>query len=223
MADDKVTEDKPFPKLQAAVDIVKGLTWPVVIVFVIIFFFGPVSKIAHLLPDKLRDANKISAGGLSLEIQRAASQAGNPRLAERIGGLSENALRFLLNASSGRRGLIGTGTSGSGERRFYLPSSSEMAAIEELASKQLFECDMPLPEWRRNVMTYLEPVQAGNSAAYRLKPEHRAAFTGNDTPGNVSCGATAAGTSAVDLVIDAVSRQLPRDSSEAQNGASAAE
>lgn len=140
--------------------IIKSLVLPGIFIFIIIQFHEPLGKIAHMLPIKLDHANKVSAGGLSFEIEKSAKAEGNPELSKLINGLSRRALQILLETpvSSSKynvetwRVLAGTAiTNGEAMIHYEIPSESEINAFKELESAHLLVFNRPIDQWISDV------------------------------------------------------------------------
>ncbi len=97
--------------------------------FVFIWFRSPLTKIADQLPEKVAEANKVTAGGLSFEIEKTAQKTGDPQLATLIGGLSRNAVEMLLRIGKNNapRPVAFPSTDA-----LLVPPSSEIFAMIEL-------------------------------------------------------------------------------------------
>ena len=185
--------------MEAVAAMVKALTAPVVLVIVGLAFFDPISQIVHMLPAKFRDADKFSAAGLTLEIERKASAAGNPKLAELVGDLSRTAITTLLR-TTGRRGILSYSNQTDGSRFFYLPDQAQIKAMEELERKGLLECAPSISVWEAQMLPLFE--KATDRDAYVLKNKD------NNERHDASCGLSPAGIAASELVIDAVAQQI---------------
>jgi hypothetical protein len=78
------------------VNLIKALAWPLIVAYVLIQFSKPLSDTVNLLPDLIGHANKLSAGGVTLEIERQAQASGNASLAKALKGLTPDARKLLL-------------------------------------------------------------------------------------------------------------------------------
>lgn len=138
--------------LETFASIIKTVTLPLVLLFLFFEFRSPLSDIARLLPQKIDQAYKVSAGGLSIEIERSAKASGNPELAKLIDGLSRNALEILLRSSKNESSIMSTSPGASpGQVVYNIPHTAEIAALQELETNGLIEPGKPISEWYEEV------------------------------------------------------------------------
>lgn len=135
------------------VELIKAIIWPSVVVGLILMFRKPLSLIINQLPAKFSRATKVSVGGLSVEIQAKALEAGNPLLAEKIGTLSAEALEQLLkiDKSALSMGFVSKGQKQDGSEYYSLPGSIKLNAFLELETKGFLEFKEPLADYLRFV------------------------------------------------------------------------
>jgi hypothetical protein len=81
-----------------ALDAAKTLVWPILVTTVFVMFRDSIADAVRLLPEKLRESNKISVGSLSFEIQERAARQGNARAAVGLRNLSKSAITLLLRS-----------------------------------------------------------------------------------------------------------------------------
>lgn len=97
------------------VKLIAALAWPVIVLCILVRFSNPLSETASLLPDLVRHATKVTAGGVTLEINEQAQASGGVELAVALKGLSPQARKLLLQVGEsywtqwspdGKRGYI---------------------------------------------------------------------------------------------------------------------
>jgi hypothetical protein len=125
--------------LKLVVDVLRILVWPALVVGAFIVFKGPILSIANELPLKFSAATKVGVGSLVLEIQQQARAAGNPQLALRIGKLSPEAIRHLMQMGESHMILVGSGKDPQGNPTFVYPEEKRVRAARELAANGLVE------------------------------------------------------------------------------------
>ena len=116
--------------LEQAVALIKAVVWPLLVVLLLILYHRPLDEVAALLPGVVAQAQKISVGGLSMEIQVQAKRTGGSALAEVLNELEPGDIEELIH--TGRRspwGLIGSGMT---PAEWFLPSEAEMAKLKRL-------------------------------------------------------------------------------------------
>jgi hypothetical protein len=130
--------------LEVLVDGIRALAWPSLVVIALIVFYTPLQDIASNLATKLGDANKVSIGGLSLEIEAKVREQSSPELAKQVGSLSPIAIEELLRTSrSGAMTLLSI-MSDSASPKLGLAKKPRIDALLELSSKGFIEFDRPV-------------------------------------------------------------------------------
>lgn len=125
--------------LKLVVDVLRILIWPALVVGAFVVFKQPVLSIANELPLKFSAATKVGVGSLVLEIQQQARASGNPQLASRIGKLSPEAIRHLMEMGQSHMILIGSGKDPDGNTTYFYPEENRVQAARELAANGLVE------------------------------------------------------------------------------------
>lgn len=115
-------EDHP----SGAAGLAKALAWPVVALFAFASVCTPVKTLLERAGDVLAASSKVSVGTFSVEVQKAATSAGDPELGRLIRGLSSSAIRALL---------------GVGESAYESSASNEHAGLDELERAGLLRYD----------------------------------------------------------------------------------
>lgn len=139
-----------FESIKLAVDAVRILIWPAIVVGAFYIFEKPILTIANELPEKFSAATKVGVGSLVLEIEQQAREAGNPQLAARIGKLSPEAIRHLMEMGESHIMLVGIG---SYTTEYSLPDDKRLRAIRQLAANGLVEFKEdfdPFLQWIRS-------------------------------------------------------------------------
>jgi hypothetical protein len=81
-----------------AVDAIKALVWPILLLSLVLVYREPISAVARLLPQKVRDSSRISVGSLSLEIAELAAKRGDNRAGVLLRDLSKESIEILLRS-----------------------------------------------------------------------------------------------------------------------------
>jgi hypothetical protein len=201
----------PPPKqpsaLELVVQLVKAAAWPVLALVVILSIRAPLIRSANLLPKMLEQSTsaKVSAGGLSIEIQRAATAAGIPQLGELIRGLSPEAVELLLDTGKRRQGYVGS----SREREYTFPSAADKKVLLELKEKGLLAFEMPFEEYEAFVSHLaLEPAPGSWGERVGLRATRPLTEEEVRKLRQQTYFLTDRGKKAYDLVLDAVKREL---------------
>jgi hypothetical protein len=194
--------------LETIANIVKALTTPVLAVIVAVAFYDPIVQIVQMLPEKFRDADKFSAVGLTVEIQRTAIAQGNPQLAQLLGEMSRPTLRFLLRISDrDGRGFLSYNTEKE-YRTYYLPEPSYIASAEELERKGLYDCEKPIGTWKKEFESKMEPVGDGRPRSYKLKNPPPPGTPEQAWEYDTVCRLNDTGKFAYELIVEAVAQQF---------------
>jgi hypothetical protein len=128
--------------------LLKALLWPSLVLLAGWCLYSPALKLIAELTAKIHEATSVQMGGLSLAVQQRAQAEGRFELAEKMGSLSREAVRMLLQAgelittvrTSGQettttrhvRSICGTSSEG-----VKLPTAGEFEALRELERKGL--------------------------------------------------------------------------------------
>ena len=135
------------------------ITWPVVILIVIIAFYSPVNRIVQQLPDKFSQSSEITVGTLiSLKIREQAKASGNEELAKIIEGLSQDAIKWILKIGDSPYRVIGTDDGGTGITTNYILDTDHYSLWIELSSKGLLKSSEDLYRYR----TFFDSLQPTN-------------------------------------------------------------
>lgn len=126
--------------------IVGLITWPLLIIVMLLIFYSPIKRIANTLPEKFERSNEISVGSLSLKIQQQAKAEGNEELAAIIKGLSKGAIRELIDVGYKFIRIIAIDNTRSSEMRRYSLAPS-FSTWKELATNGLLESDLDLKDF----------------------------------------------------------------------------
>jgi hypothetical protein len=91
------------------VNLVKALVWPLLIAIFFLVYRDTAGQIADQLPGLMAHVTKVSGGGLAVEIQQQAQQAGGMQLSNVVTSLDGGDIQQILKIGCGYWGLIGTG------------------------------------------------------------------------------------------------------------------
>jgi hypothetical protein len=114
------------------VNLVKALVWPLLIAIFFFVYRDTAGQIADQLPELMSHATKVSAGGLAVEIQQQAQQAGGMQLSNAVTSLDGADIQQVLKIGCGYWGLIGTGA---GPEVYSAPTGSERDTLLKLESR----------------------------------------------------------------------------------------
>ena len=203
------TENHSIEVAKLVIEGVRALAWPVLVAVVLVVFNKPLREVVESFSTKFSQANKVSIGSLSLEVEAKAREAGNPELGRQVGSLTAQAVQQLLRTPvSGDMILLST-SEYQGKREYGLPSPEVMTALKELEKKEFLRFRKPLDpflsELRRlprsdtdrhdpERVWYLSSVAANTSDDRRFRDQ--------------GYSLTDKGKQAVDTIVRAVASQL---------------
>jgi len=130
-------------------DFLKTIIWPLIIVLVLILYGKQIGRLVKVIPDKVEQSSKMSFGSFSLEIDRAAKTIGNPELANIIKGLSEEAVKKLLELGTKRpSGIISYSIDKNGNpQKFSLYDINEYIELNNNGFLKIDYGSLSLPDW----------------------------------------------------------------------------
>ena len=195
-----------------AVDLLKSLTWPLLVLTFFLMFHDAIRRTLALVPAKLEKADKGNVGSLSWEIQQHAREKGGGDLALRVGLLSPSAIEILIGAPRfGGAGLLSSKYAGVGESGGYvIPFPERINAFRELESAQLIRCSEPLQTW----LSYLDTLPLREDRTVTFAYGRNMVFTKPLTPEQQRrvdshyFELTPKGKQAVEAIVKAISEQL---------------
>lgn len=120
--------------VEATVNLVKAVIWPALILYVFFALHVPIDQILSELPEKLSEAQKISVGSLSLEVQAQAKRTGGMELAVTLQNLSPKAVALLININRAYWAVYSLDMQ---ERKIFGPSPERVKLVAELQSQNL--------------------------------------------------------------------------------------
>lgn len=139
------TNSTVLETLKLFVELVKVLAWPAIVVGAFLMFRQPIEAIVEDLPLKFSQASKVGVGALTLEIQQQAKAAGNPQLAMRLGKLSPEAIKLLIEVGESRVILVGEYiNTGEGKDKFTIPTVDKLKVVRELEENGLIDYEEDL-------------------------------------------------------------------------------
>lgn len=65
-----MAETTPKTKFEIAVDLIKALLWPLIVIVLLIIFLGPLRSVADQLPNLVKNSETITISGLSIKIRK---------------------------------------------------------------------------------------------------------------------------------------------------------
>ena len=184
------------------------LTWQVIVLIAIIMFYSPIKQMADLLPVKFARSNEINVGVLSLKIQEEAIASGNEELATIINGLSQDAIKWLLNLGNGSYRVIGSDDGNTGiVKNYYLPRHYPI--WKELEDRGLVQSDVNLSDFEKFFFS-LEPIDVGEPYGY-LVPVNSLTQEQNDKLLDNSVKLSDTGKRAYEIIINAVANMIGQE------------
>jgi len=126
--------------LENSLELTKVFVWPALILVILSLFYAPIRDSLEQLPTIVSQAQKISVGSLSVEVQAQARQIGGTELASALQGLSSKAIEKVL--LTGRTNVQIIGTNSNDATRLTLPGFDDMKAFKEVESKRLLTLRM---------------------------------------------------------------------------------
>ena len=121
-------------------EIIVALAWPVVVVFIAIWYREPLHRILTLLPFKLRNTKKLEVGKISLEIENRAIASGFPELTESLKNIPPESVKELLRKQDNDHGIsfhgIWHGKDGD-QTILMFPPAHQVEALQDLRNRGL--------------------------------------------------------------------------------------
>lgn len=202
-------ENNSLEVAKLVIEGIRALAWPVLLGAVLIAFNSPLQTVVESFSIKLSQANKVSIGSLSLEIEAKAREAGNPELGRQVGSLTAQAVQqLLLTPVSGHMTLLSI-SDYQDKREYGLPNPEIMAALEELERKEFLRFQLPLAPFLKElkrmtrsdtILNDSEKLWYSASSTTDLEEERRLS--------EQSYSLTEKGKQAVDAIVKAVAGQL---------------
>ena len=145
-------EKSRLQRTESIIDIIakmlRLLTWPLLILIIIIVFNSPISQTINLIPEMFEKSTEIEiANFLHLKVQEKAKSSGNEELASIIEGLSKEGIEWILKLGEGSYRVIGTDGGRTGEVTHYFISPNYPVWIE-LADRGLLESTQDLYKYK---------------------------------------------------------------------------
>lgn len=117
-----------------SVSMVKGLAWPLLLIILVFLYHDSIRKTFDELPNLISHAQKLSVGGLSVEIETQALQKGGVGLAQVLNKLSPKDIEQLL--LTGTHYIIIVGTTQRTDE-YTLPNPAVMESLGNLEKNGL--------------------------------------------------------------------------------------
>ncbi len=130
--------------LTMSLEYLKSLAWPLIFVGVLAVYRPPLGRLLDSLIAKLESAKSVKIGSLSFEVEHQARGLGRPELGREIGQLSFDAIDSLVRTPRVGVMMLMSAFDRVTPHEFGLPGDAELAALRELAKKQLIDFSAPL-------------------------------------------------------------------------------
>ena len=150
------------------IDGFRVLAWPIFISAVLFIYRGPVWEILSSLSSKLTEAEKVSFGSLSFEIQQQAREAGDPALAKQVGALSSAGIEELLQTPRDGYEILVSSGEGKDFKKYGLPDEIIMGALKELENKGFIKFKEPIDKFLNDLNKLPKDKSAGDFASGRV-------------------------------------------------------
>ncbi len=164
------------------IDTAKNLTglisWQILVVLILVIFYKPISRMVEVLPSKFEKSSEISVGSLSFKIQEQAQRSGNAELAGIIQGLSEKAIKKLLQLGSSSYSLMGNnGSFRENNQEFEYYPAPDLPEYKELVAKGLATSKEDISEFEKWINSLMVD---GKIKADTLTNEQKRRLTDNN-------------------------------------------
>ncbi|MGA2849244.1 MAG: hypothetical protein ABSE46_09625 [Terracidiphilus sp.] len=124
--------------LEQLVTLIKALVWPVLIATLLYVYRTPMHGVAKELPGLVARTQKLSAGGLAIEMQAQAEQKGGTKLAEIVTTLSGDDVQGLLGIGCVSWGFAGE----AGPKAWSIPNGPDLARLYKFEADGLIHFDI---------------------------------------------------------------------------------
>lgn len=190
------------------IKLVTGLAWPLFAIGVLLAYKEPVGQAIAATAKKFEAANKVAIGGLQLEIEEQARNAGNPELARRLAGLTPDAVRELLEVGRSKTILVGRPAEGS-PIEYSIPGPSKMLVVRELEAKGLVRFAEDIDQFLKWIRSDLfEPHERPDDDRFAFRPKRALTQSEMERLTRQSYSLTDLGKAAWETVIVAVNEEL---------------
>ena len=199
--------------LKLALEYLKVLAWPLLIVGLLAVYRPPVRRLIASLAAKFEAADSVTIGSFSLEVQRRASDLGSPNLARQIGQLSFDAIEALVRTPrSGSMALVLVNDAGAPHdlpNEYGIPLQPELDGLRELVRKEFIKFSEPLDGF----LAFLKSKGEQREPNPTVQADDRTWYASDDPDldkrcRNISYGLTNSGVKAVEAISKAVAVQL---------------
>lgn len=123
------------------------IAWPVIVAATLVTYREPARQIIGALADKVRDAETVTVGSLSLEVRRREEAIGMPGLVESVGRLGPSAVQLLLELSGEETDYVWMSKrpfGPNGSHVYWLPPRDQRDAEAQLERNGLIAGSEPL-------------------------------------------------------------------------------
>jgi hypothetical protein len=205
--------DAMIDLLKLALEYLRVLSWPLLIVGLLAVYRPPIKRIVASLASKLEAADSLSIGSFKLEVQRRVSDLGSPELALKIGQLSFDAVEALMRTPrSGTMSLVFVNDYGAPQglpNEYGIPLQPELDGLRELEQKKLIVFPEPLDGF----LSFLSSTGERKEKNPTVEADDRTWYASDSEElqkrcGEMSYGLTESGVKAVDAISKAVAAQL---------------
>lgn len=149
----------PKSRFEIAVELVKALAWPVVVLIVLIAFWSSLHSIADSLPNIISRSETITIAGLSIKVSKGLSKQPSEQVKQAISKLSSEGFRRLLNsggASFWDRPDVAIGKSDNAELlRLGLMEEVPSAELQDRANKRSYGYGVRLTPLGKETQNFL--------------------------------------------------------------------
>lgn len=123
---------------EIVVDLIKAISWPLLLVILVLCYRDSIGRIADELPELFSHAREVKVGSVSFTVEQEA-QYSNPKLAEALKGLSPEARKILLQTSLNTTHILWSKTTHDSKVSYYDAWADRDGALKELAKRNLIQ------------------------------------------------------------------------------------
>lgn len=128
---------------ELCIEALKVLAWPCVAIVAFFAFYAQLQDIASGVATKMREADKVTIGSLSLEIKERVREVSNDALAEQVGKLTPQAIEQLLRIADGNNFSLFSSSDDQKALILGVPQQVQLNAIYELEKRGFLKFSLP--------------------------------------------------------------------------------
>ena len=163
--------------LELIVESLRIIIWPFIVIILLFIYHEPVGILLDSLSSKFSEANRVSIGSLSFEIEKQLKKSVDHELVGLIGHLSPKAVESLLLTPRDSYIRLLSDYGDEDIEEVGLPNESEMSALRELEYKGLIKFSIDLDEFMGELMKLqmIDPTSVDQRVTFKKKRNTRKA------------------------------------------------